>query len=38
MDIFGEQWVDHEENIFKNWNSLIKDEDIVLLLGDISGH
>lgn len=36
MDIFGEQWVDHEEKIFKNWNSLIDDEDIVLLPGDIS--
>lgn len=36
MDIFGEQWIEHEEKIFANWKELIKDEDLVLLPGDIS--
>lgn len=36
MDIFGENWMDHEEKIIDNWVDLVQDEDIVLLPGDIS--
>ena len=36
MDIFGENWLDHEEKIFENWKSKIKSEDLVLIPGDIS--
>lgn len=36
MDIFGENWEDHETKIMKNWKEIINDEDIVLLPGDIS--
>lgn len=36
MDIFGENWENHEENIIKNWNNTIKDDDLVLIPGDIS--
>ena len=36
MDIFGDKWVKHEEKIKENWISLIRDEDIVLIAGDIS--
>ena len=36
MDIFGDQWIDHEEEIFKNWQALVMDKDLVLLPGDIS--
>lgn len=36
MDIFGEKWINHEENIFNNWKEKITEEDIVLVPGDIS--
>lgn len=36
MDIFGKKWINHDEKIFKNWNKKIKEEDIVLMPGDIS--
>ena len=36
MDIFGDTWLNHEENIFNNWVKLVGDEDLVLLPGDIS--
>ncbi len=36
MDIFGENWIDHEEKIFAWWAENIADEDLVLLPGDIS--
>lgn len=36
MDIFGDKWVKHEEKIKENWMSLINDEDIVLIAGDVS--
>lgn len=34
MDIFG--WGDHREKIIENWNNTVKDEDIVIVAGDIS--
>lgn len=36
MDIFGTNWLNHEEQIFNNWKKIIKEEDLVLLPGDIS--
>lgn len=36
MDIFGEVWACHEEKIKRNWIAKIKNEDTVLIPGDIS--
>lgn len=36
MDIFGDNWIDHEEQIIRNWKSKVKDDDLVLIPGDIS--
>lgn len=36
MDIFGENWIEHEEQIVSYWKEVVKEEDIVLLPGDIS--
>ena len=36
MDIFGEKWAKHDEKIKENWLKMIKEEDTVLIAGDIS--
>lgn len=36
MDIFGDNWIKHEEKIKKNWISKVKESDLVLLPGDFS--
>lgn len=36
MDIFGENWVGHEEKIRKNWIENVKENDVVVLPGDFS--
>lgn len=36
MDIFGEQWINHQEKIKKNWIEIIKEDDVILIPGDIS--
>lgn len=36
MDIFGEKWSNHDEKIKENWIRIVKDEDTVLVAGDIS--
>ena len=36
MDIFGTNWENHEEKIFKSWREKVKEEDLVLIPGDIS--
>lgn len=36
MDIFGENWTAHDQKIKENWLQKIKDEDTVLIAGDIS--
>lgn len=36
MDIFGDKWKDHCEKIKTNWIAQIKEEDTVLIAGDIS--
>ena len=36
MNIFGENWNNHEEKIMKNWCENVKEEDTVIHLGDFS--
>lgn len=36
MDIFGGNWENHTKNFITNWNNVVRDEDVVLVAGDIS--
>lgn len=36
MDVFGLAWADHDKRIKENWEGKIKEEDLVILPGDIS--
>lgn len=36
MDIFGENWKNHEKKIENNWMKNVKEEDLVILPGDFS--
>lgn len=36
MDIFGDNWIDHDLKIFENWQNTVRENDLVLLPGDIS--
>ncbi len=36
MDIFGEHWKNHREKIITAWRSTIKEEDTVIIAGDVS--
>ena len=36
MNIFGDNWTDHDKLIEHNWTSIVKDDDLVLIPGDIS--
>lgn len=36
MDIYGGQWMNHVERIKKNWITLVREEDQVIIPGDIS--
>ncbi|MDO5036975.1 MAG: metallophosphoesterase [Tissierellia bacterium] len=36
MDIFGPQWIQHEEKIFNAWEEKIGPQDLVFLVGDHS--
>lgn len=36
MDVFGHIWLNHQEKLIENWCSIIDEDDIVLLVGDIS--
>jgi len=36
MDIFGDNWENHEEKIFENWEETVGKDDLVLIPGDIS--
>jgi len=36
MDIFGDNWKNHEEKIRKNWIKNVTDNDLVILPGDFS--
>lgn len=36
MDIFGDQWFKHTEKIALGWNETVKEDDLVVVVGDIS--
>lgn len=36
MNIFGEGWDNHIEKIKHNWNRIVEDDDLVVVVGDIS--
>ena len=36
MDRFGEHWRDHDQKIFDAWERTVRDEDLVLVVGDTS--
>lgn len=36
MNIFGENWTNHEEKIKTNWKNTVKPDDTVILPGDFS--
>lgn len=36
MDIFGEKWMNHDEKIRDSWLEMVKEDDVVLIAGDIS--
>ena len=36
MDIFGANWIGHEEKIINDWKSKVNEDDLVLVLGDTS--
>lgn len=36
MDIFGDKWKNHDEKIKNNWEATVKEDDVVLVLGDVS--
>jgi len=36
MDVFGELWRDHPARIAEAWDRLVRPEDVVLVLGDVS--
>lgn len=36
MDIFGENWANHEQKIKEDWLKKVKEEDLVVLPGDFS--
>lgn len=36
MDIFGDQWIDHDKKILENCKKIVSEEDILLIPGDLS--
>lgn len=36
MSIFGDVWIDYEKKLVKNWNQQVKNDDTVIIAGDIS--
>lgn len=36
MDVFGVRWADHADRIRENWNRTVRDEDTVVIAGDVS--
>ena len=36
MNVFGSHWDDHFEKISRDWRERVKDDDVVLIPGDIS--
>lgn len=36
MEVFGEHWLGHKEKIKTNWLATVKDQDYIIIAGDIS--
>ena len=36
MGIFGSRWQQHIYRIYENWNETVREDDLVLIAGDIS--
>ncbi|MFA9424452.1 MAG: metallophosphoesterase [Sedimentibacter sp.] len=36
MNVFGDNWINHEEKIIENWKNNVGENDLVLVPGDIS--
>jgi predicted phosphohydrolase len=36
MHVFGEHWRNHDERIRDHWNAIARDDDVLLIAGDIS--
>lgn len=36
MDVFGDNWIEHERKIEENWRNTVKENDLVVIPGDIS--
>ena len=36
MDVFGAKWEDYTEKIYENWQSIVSNDDLVLIPGDVS--
>lgn len=36
MNIFGEKWNNYTERLYDNWQNTVKEEDVVIIPGDIS--
>ena len=36
MDVFGKSWENYVDRLEQNWQSLVKEEDVVVLPGDFS--
>ena len=36
MDVFGGNWEGYVDEIVRNWNEMVQDDDLVLIAGDIS--
>lgn len=36
MNVFGDNWINHEEKIIENWKINVEENDLVLIPGDIS--
>ncbi len=36
MDVFGPAWADHPEAVFDGWRRTVRDDDVVLVPGDVS--
>ncbi|HCX61490.1 metallophosphoesterase [Sedimentibacter sp.] len=36
MNVFGDNWINHEEKIIENWKRVVSEDDLVLIPGDIS--
>ncbi len=36
MDVFGNKWENYTEKIYEGWQSVVSDEDLVIIPGDVS--